>query len=168
MTTINKEVLRARLDKYGDFCCDIIWEAAHAYLKQLDAPKGDRQAALDEMPDPFGGDDAEALEAFRARGLKWLGGHYFTIRKALSAPDHAEEWKPIASAPLTDEQILIYTDRVGFSVVRHDPSDPMTYEGCSTPHHFFVDDGKHGPFPLRGDYPEHWKPLRNPPKKDGA
>lgn len=73
-------------------------------------------------------------------------------------------WQPIETAPKDGSQFLIWTQRVGYSVVRHDPDDEYSSPSDLNPHGFClrVDDGKFGPYPLRGDYPLFWKPLHDP------
>lgn len=73
-------------------------------------------------------------------------------------------WKPIETAPKDGSQFLVWTKRVGFAVVTHDVDDPMPTDIVPTGLHLHVDDGKHGPYPLRGDYPTHWQPLPEPPQ----
>lgn len=77
----------------------------------------------------------------------------------------SEDWLDMSTAPKDGSQFLIWTKRVGFSVVRHDPEDEYSSASDLNPHGFClrVEDGKFGPYPLRGDYPTHWKPLLNPP-----
>jgi hypothetical protein len=73
------------------------------------------------------------------------------------------EWQPIETAPMDGSQFLIWTNRLGFAVVRHDVDDPMPTDIFPSGHHLTVDDGKHGPYSIRGDYPNRWMPLPAPP-----
>ena len=77
-------------------------------------------------------------------------------------------WQPIESAPKDGTQFLIRTERVGFAVVSHDPDDRYSKPCDLNPAglSLSVYDGKHGPFPLRGDYPTHWMPTPPMPKGD--
>ena len=77
-------------------------------------------------------------------------------RAALSAP---AGWQPIETAPKDGSQFLIWTNRIGFAVVAHDQDHPMPTDLVPSGHHLKVDDGKHGPYSIRGDYPTHWMPL---------
>lgn len=61
-------------------------------------------------------------------------------------------WRPIEEAPKDGTSILIYSWH-GQYVVSWDADELWWY----------VDDNKHGPYPLRGDVPTHFMPLPQPP-----
>lgn len=78
----------------------------------------------------------------------------------------AREWQPIETAPKDGSQFLVWTNRIGFSVVTHDVENPMPVHIVPSGHHLLINEGKHGPYPLRGDYPTHWMPLPAAPTPD--
>lgn len=71
------------------------------------------------------------------------------------------EWQPISTAPREQEVIVYFGPSVG-----------VCSASLTSPHGdewecWCVDDGKHGPFPVRGynePYPTHWMPLPEPPR----
>lgn len=73
------------------------------------------------------------------------------------------DWQPIETAPKDGSQFLIWTARLNFAVVEHLVDDPMPADIIPSGHHLVVHDGKHGPYPIRGEYPTHWQPLPPPP-----
>ncbi len=88
------------------------------------------------------------------------------LEAAVRSQGKVEGWRPIVSAPMDGSQMLIWTHRLGFAVVTQDVDDPMPSSIDSLGHRFMVEDGKFGPYPIRGDYPEFWMALPAPPTED--
>jgi hypothetical protein len=100
----------------------------------------------------------------------WLAGVRFAdlfpkqAVLARAGADAVREWQPIATAPTDGGQFMVFTSRIGYSVVVNDAEDPLPVtDDNPSGLHLFVDDGKHGPYPIRGDYPTHWMALPPPP-----
>jgi len=106
----------------------------------------------------------------RLRRSKDEGSRVCALELEAILNEESEGWLPIESAPKDGSQLLIWTKRIGFSVVTHDVDEPMPTEIVSSGHRFLVDDGKFGPYPIRGDYPEKWQPLPVAPTRpaDGS
>lgn len=75
-----------------------------------------------------------------------------------AAQEKLREWQPIETAPKDGTAILVYTGS-GWYVTAWLQGDD-TDAGIDW---WYVDDNKHGPYPLRGNSPTHWMPLPNPP-----
>lgn len=75
------------------------------------------------------------------------------------------EWQPIETAPEDGKTaVLIYGEgllRTGYmmAVAAYVPVDRQDSEI----RWWHVDDGKFGPYPVRGPAPTHWMPLPEPP-----
>lgn len=98
--------------------------------------------------------------ATRAALVAHVAAHAAVPAPVLALP---AGWRPIAEAPKDGSQFLIWTKRLGFAVVEHAVDDPMPTDIVPSGHHLTVNDGKHGPYSIRGDYPTHFQPLPAPP-----
>lgn len=94
----------------------------------------------------------------------WNNGNainLITEQLALREP----QWRPIdENMPRDGTQFLVWTQRVGLAVVTHDSNDEYSVTNEFNPYglSLYVDDGKHGPFPLRGDYPKLYQLIKPP------
>lgn len=86
----------------------------------------------------------------------------------LKALRDAQAWQPIETAPKDGTPVLIGGDRLlwaaGFNSTR---ARYIEHEI----EYWHIDDGKFGPWPLRGPAPTHWRPLPPAPaptRQDGA
>lgn len=75
------------------------------------------------------------------------------------------EWKPIESAP-KNETVLIYNGRRIIAAWFQDDATDETLDEAEESDlngYWCIDDGKLGPFAVRGGGITHWMPLPEPP-----
>lgn len=73
-----------------------------------------------------------------------------------------DERLPWGTAPKDGTQVLAYTQRVGWAVLS------WCYAENADAETWAVDDGKYGPYQLRGDSPTFWMRLPEPPSGEGT
>lgn len=81
-----------------------------------------------------------------------------TERKAIASSELLGEWRPIETAPKDGTAVLLWAHNLlhnGRCIVAQFIEHDIEY--------WHVDDGKFGPYPLRGPPPTHWMPTPNPP-----
>lgn len=99
-----------------------------------------------EPPDPeFSADVAKLIAA---------------VRSAPPLAESVEGWQPIETAPKDGTEILIWGIGLCCSSAVCWLSHDIDW--------WHVEDGKHGPWPIRGASPTHWMPLPAPPRSPAA
>ncbi len=69
------------------------------------------------------------------------------------------EWQPIETAPKDGQYVLLY----GPNLSRRPHGQVVAAYFEYQIEYWHVEDGKFGPYPLRGPAPTHWMPLPEPP-----
>jgi len=65
------------------------------------------------------------------------------------------DWQPIETAPKNGDTVLLWREIGG--VVS------AFWDCCADFDWWYIDDGKYGPYPLRGPNPTHWMPVPSGP-----